>query len=128
MANGAISWASQRQKTVTLSVGEAEYMELASTGQQAAWLKSFSGEIGFPIEDPIPLCSDKQAAIFLMINPAVERCTKHINIRHHYIREQYEEKVIEPFHVAGEENPADLFTKSLPVVKVEKFRSKIGLS
>ena len=51
MANGAISWASQRQKMVTLSVGEAEYMELASTGQQAAWLRSFRGEIGFPILD-----------------------------------------------------------------------------
>ena len=123
MANGAISWASQQQKTVALSVGEAEYMELASTGRQAAWLKSFSREIGFPIEGPIPLCSDNQAAIFLTINPAVKRCTKHIDIR-----EQYEEKVVEPFHVAGEVNPADLFTKSLPVIKVEKFRSKIGLS
>ena len=128
MANGAISWASQQQKTVALSVGEAEYMELANTGRQAAWLRSFSGEIGFPIEGPISLCSDNQAAIFLTINPAVERRTKHIDIRHHYIWEQYKEKVIEPFHVAGEENPADLFTKSLPVVKVEKFRSKIGLS
>ena len=128
MANGAISWASQQQKTVALSVGEAEYMELASTGWQAAWLRSFSEEIGYPIPGPIPLCSDNQAAIFLTINPAVERRTKHIDIQHHYIREQYEEKVIEPFHVAGEENPADLFTKSLPVIKVEKFRSKIGLS
>ena len=53
---------------------------------------------------------------------------KHIDIQHDYIWEQYEEKVIEPFHVTGEENPADLFIKSLPVVKVEKFRSKIGLS
>ena len=111
-----------------MSVGEAEYMELASIGRQAAWLKSLSGEIGFPIEGPIPLCSDNQAVIFLTINPAVERRTKHINIRHHYIREQYKDKVIEPFHVAGEENPADLFTKSLPVVRVEKFRSRIGLS
>ena len=128
MANGAISWTSQRQKTVTLSVGEAEYMELASIGRQAAWLKSLSGEIGFPIKGLIPLCSDNQAVIFLTINPAVKRQTKHINIRHHYIQEQYEEKVVEPFHVAGEENPADLFTKSLPVVKVEKFRSKIRLS
>ena len=128
MANGAISWASQQQKTVALSVGEAEYMESAITGHQAAWLKSFSGETGFPIEGPIPLCSDNQAAIFLTINPAVECRTKHIDIQHHYIWEQYEEKVIEPFHIAGEENPADLFTKSLPVVKVEKFRSKIGLS
>ena len=63
-----------------------------------------------------------------MINPAVEHQTKHINIQHHYIQEQYEEKVVEPFHVTGEDNPADLFTKSLPVVKVEKFRSKIRLS
>ena len=31
-ANGAMSWASQQQKIFTLSVGEAEYMELASTG------------------------------------------------------------------------------------------------
>ena len=72
MANGAISWASQQQKTVALSVGEAEYMELASTGRQAAWLRSFSEEIG--------LCSDNQAAIFLTINPAVECRTKHIDI------------------------------------------------
>ena len=72
MANGAISWASQRQQMVALSVGEAEYMELASTGQQAAWLKSFSREIGFPIEGPIPLCLDNQAVILLMINPPVE--------------------------------------------------------
>ena len=32
MANGAISWASQQHKIIALSVGEAEYMELASTG------------------------------------------------------------------------------------------------
>ena len=56
MANGAISWASQRQKTVALSVVEAEYMELASTGKQAAWLRSFSGEIGYPSHGPTPLC------------------------------------------------------------------------
>ena len=109
-------------------MGEAEYMELASTGRQAAWLRSFSGEIGFPIQGPIPLCSDNQAVIFLMVNPAVEHWTKHIDIWHHFIQEQYENKVIEPFHIAGIDNPADLFTKSLPGVKVEQFRSKIGLS
>ena len=109
-------------------MGEAEYMELASTGWQAAWLRSFSGEIGYPIIGPIPLCSDNQAAIFLTVNPAVKHRTKHIDIWHHYIQEQYEDKVVEPFHIAGVNNPADLFTKSLPVIKVEQFRSKIGLS
>ena len=52
---------------------------------------------------------------------------KHIDIQHHYIREQFNEGVIEPFHITGEENPADLFTKSLAVVKVEKFRAMIRL-
>ena len=109
-------------------MGEAEYMELASTGQQAAWLKSISGEIGFPIHQPIPLCVGDQAEIFLMINPAVKCCTKHINIWHDYIQEQYKKKVIEPYYISGEENPADLFTKSLAVVKVEKFRAMIRLT
>ena len=104
-------------------MGEAEYTELANPGQQTAWLRSFSGEIGFLIKGLIPLCSDNQAAIFLMVNPAVECQTKHIDIW-----EQYENKVIEPFHVGGIDNPVDLFTKSLPVAKVEQFRSKIGLS
>ena len=65
--------------------------------------------------------------IFLAINPAVEQRMKHIDIHHHYICEQVETKVIDLYHITGEENPADLFTKSLPVIKVEKFRTLIGL-
>ena len=52
---------------VALSVGEAEYMELARTGQQAAWRKSISRKIGFTIHEPIPLYVDNQAVIFLTV-------------------------------------------------------------
>ena len=103
-------------------------MELASTGQQAAWLKSISGEVGLPIHEPIPLCMDNQAAIFLTVNPAVEHQMKHIDIQHHYIQKQYSDKVIESYHIPGEENPVDLFTKPLATPKVEKFRAMIGLT
>ena len=128
LANSTISWASQHQKTVALSVGESEYMELAATGCQCAWLRSFRAEIGFPFTQATMICADNQAAIFLAINPAVERRTKHIDIHHHYIREQVETNVIDLYHISGEENPTDLFTKPLPVVKVEKFRTQIGLT
>ena len=127
MANGVISWASQCQKIVALSVGESEYMELAATGCQCAWLRSFSVERGFPFTQATTICVDNQVAIFLAINPAVERRTKHIDIRHHYVHEQVETKVIDLYHITREENPTDLFTKPLPVVKVEKFRTLIGL-
>ena len=50
---------------------------------------------------------------------------KHIDIQHHYIWEQYNDRVVEPYHILGEANPADLFTKSLAVVKVERFRAMI---
>ena len=103
-------------------------MELASTRRQAAWFKCIIGEVGFPIYGPIPLCTDNQAVIFLTVNPAVKHQMKHIDIRHHYIQEQYENKVVEPFHIPGEENLANLFTKSLAVTKVEKFREMIRLS
>ena len=85
-------------------------------------------EIGFPFTQAMMICADNQAAIFLAINPAVERRMKHINIRHHYIHEQVETRVIDLYHISGEENPADLFTKPLPVVKVEKLRNLIGLT
>ena len=84
LANGVISWASQRQKMVALSVGESEYMELAATGCQCTWLRSFSMEIGFPFTQAMTICVDNQAAIFLAINPAVEQRMKHIDIHHHY--------------------------------------------
>ena len=128
LANSMISWASQCQKTVALSVGESEYMELAATGCQCTWLRSFSAEIGLPFTQAMMICADNQAAIFLAINPAVERRTKHIDIRHHYIREQVETKVVDLYHITREENPTNLFTKPLPVVKVEKFRTLIGLT
>ena len=108
LANGVISWASQRQKTVVLSVGESEYMELAATGCQCAWLRSFSAEIGFLFTQATTICADNQAAIFLAINPAVERRTKHIDIHHHYICKQVETKVVDLYHIAGEENPVKL--------------------
>ena len=66
LANGAISWASQCQKTVALSVGESEYMELAATGHQCARLRSFSAEIGFPFTQATTICVDNQAVIYLI--------------------------------------------------------------
>ena len=82
-----------------------------------------SAEIGFPFTQPTTICADNQATIFLAINPAVERRMKHINIHHHYICKQVETKIIDLYHIAGEGNPTDLFTKPLPIVKVEKFRN-----
>ena len=80
LANSAISWHSRQQKTVTLSVAGAEYMELAETAKQAAWLRSFSREIGRSHTHPTTIYADNQAAIFLTINLAQQTRIKHKDI------------------------------------------------
>ena len=52
---------------------------------------------------------------------------KHMDIRYHYIREQVEDEKVTICHIPGEDNPADLFTKPLGRIKVEKFKESIGV-
>ena len=127
LANGVISWRSRQQKTVTLSVAEAEYMELAETAKQAAWLRSFSQEIGRSSTHPTTICADNQAAIFLATNLAQQTRIKHMDIRYHYVQEQVEDQRVTICHIPGEDNPADLFTKPLGRIKIKKFKESIGL-
>ena len=51
-----------------------------------SWIKSLFWEIELEIPK-MPLFCNNQGAIFLATNPAVEGCSKHINIHEHYICE-----------------------------------------
>ncbi|TFY51717.1 hypothetical protein EVJ58_g10419, partial [Rhodofomes roseus] len=85
MANCVVSWVSRRQPTVSLSSTEAEYKASSDCCRQMAWLRHFGEELGDNMSHPTPLCLDNQGNIFLAVNPAVDRRTKHIEIRYHYI-------------------------------------------
>ena len=122
-----ICWCSRQQKTVALLVAEAEYMELAETAKQAAWLRNFSQEIGRSPTHPTTICANNQAAIFLATNPAQQMQIKHMDIHYHYIWEQVQDQKVMICHIPGEDNPVDLFTKLLGRIKVKKFKESIGL-
>jgi hypothetical protein len=126
LANGVICWNSRVQKSIALSSTEAEYMSLGDTCRQLVWIRSLFLELGIKLK-PIPLCGDNQGSIFLASNPVQEKRIKHIDLRHHYIREVIRSKKIELFFIEGAENPADLFTKNLGRVKFQKFREQLGL-
>ncbi|CAM8932085.1 unnamed protein product [Rhodiola kirilowii] len=53
--------------------------------------------------------------------------TKHIDIRHHLIRELVEKKVITLKHVSTEKQLADIFTKPLDNMQFKTLRSSLGL-
>ena len=127
MAGGTISWSSRRQPTISLSSTEAEYKAASDACRQLAWLRTFGDELGDDTSRPTPLCLDNQGSIFLAVNPVIDRRTKHIEIRYHYIREQAELGSVDIFYVATEDQLADALTKNVPFAILDRFRRGVGL-
>lgn len=128
MAGAPISWASRKQKSVALSSMEAEYMAGSSAASQALWTRMLLEELGFPQRAPTLLQMDNQSALALTRNTGTQGRAKHIAIRYHFIRDHIQTEEITVSHCAGEDNPADIFTKPLARPKFERFREMLGMS
>lgn len=87
LQNGSISWASKKQPTVALSSVEAEYMALSMASQEAFWIRQTLGELLNEDVRAIKIYSDNQGAINMGQNQIYSPRTKHIDIRHHFVRE-----------------------------------------
>ena len=127
LANGAISWSSRKQKTVAQNTTEAEYMAMTNATNQAAWYQRFLAELGYSVNNPIPLHGHNKDAIDLALNPVTGRQSKHIAIKHHVIREYVENHTISLICTPTLDMVADGFTKSLSRVLLEKHNNDMGL-
>ncbi|EEB89242.1 hypothetical protein MPER_12682 [Moniliophthora perniciosa FA553] len=126
LASAPVCWVSHKQKTVALSSTEAEYMSLSDASRPLCWIKLLFGELKFPIHG-IPLVGDNQGSIFLTSNCVVEKRSKHIDIRFHFIRDKVDDGTVVVFYTPTDQNVADIFTKNLPLASFIKFRSRLGL-
>lgn len=122
----AISWNSRRKQTVALSTTEAEYMALAAATQEAIWLRQFEEEF-WQINSPITMYCDNRSAICLANNSVYSARSKHIDIRHHYVREKCNEEKIVVKHINTDFMAADGLTKALPKQKFVFCRNSFGL-
>ena len=86
MSGGAVSWLSHKQVTVALSTAEAEYIALGSVVQEAMWLHQLLSDLRCDVKTPMEILEDNQGAIVMAKNPVVHKRSKHIDIRHHFIR------------------------------------------
>nr|GEV66944.1 retrovirus-related Pol polyprotein from transposon TNT 1-94 [Tanacetum cinerariifolium] len=66
-------------------------------------------------------------AIALCCNNVQHSQSKHIDIRHHFIREQVERGVVELYFVTTDYQLADIFTKALPRQWFEFILSRLGM-
>ena len=127
MAGGTISWTSKKQPTVSLSTAEAEYMALSTATQEAIWLRRLLADLNMEQSQPTVIMGDNQGSIAIARNPVFHVRTKHIDIRHHFIREVLQDGVIDLCYCPTSEMIADLLTKPLSRNRFEHLRCSMGM-
>lgn len=113
IGGGMISWTSRKQSIVALSSTEAEYIAYGEAVQEILWLRELLQEIQQPCEGPTTLKCDNQSAIALATNDKHHQRTKHINVRHHFLRQHINDKAITMEWTSSQEQLADILTKPL---------------
>nr|GEZ66580.1 retrovirus-related Pol polyprotein from transposon TNT 1-94 [Tanacetum cinerariifolium] len=113
-----VCWSSKKQQSTAISTTEAEYIAMFGCCAQILWMRSQLTDYGFDF-NKIPLYCDNRSAIALCCNNVQHSRSKHIDIRHHFIREQVERGVVELYFVSTNYQLADIFTKALPRQRFE---------
>ena len=102
-AGACVCWFSRTQKCVALSTSEAEYVALGDAVKELLFLRNVwrfmipsKGITCFPVFE------DNQSALQLSKNPASNSNSKHIDVRHHFLRELVRQGDIIVNHVPSE--------------------------
>ncbi|GKA56892.1 retrovirus-related pol polyprotein from transposon TNT 1-94 [Tanacetum coccineum] len=109
-----ISWQCKKQTIVATSTTEAEYVAAASCCGQVLWIQNQMLDYGFNFMNT-KIYIDNESTICIVKNPVYHSKTKHIAIRHHFIRDAYEKKLIQVLKIHTDDNVADLLTKAFDV-------------
>ncbi|KAJ9705776.1 hypothetical protein PVL29_003735 [Vitis rotundifolia] len=124
IGNCLVAWMTKKQNFVSLSTVEAEYIAAGSCCSQLLWIKQMLKEYGIDQGTMVVFC-DNTSAINISKNPVLHSRTKHIDIRHHFIRDLVEDKVVSLEYVPTKGQIADILT--LDVSRFESLRKFIGL-
>nr|GEX38546.1 copia protein [Tanacetum cinerariifolium] len=124
MGSCLTSWFTKKQTALVISTTGARYVSAEKACQQALWMKQALIDYDIRLDDVLIMC-DNKGAIELSKNLVQHSRTKHMEIRHHFLRDNVQKGNISIEKIASEDNIADIFTKPL---KHEVFSySRLGL-
>ncbi|GJT82431.1 putative ribonuclease H-like domain-containing protein [Tanacetum coccineum] len=118
-----ISWQCKKQTVVANSTTEAEYVAASSCCRQVLWIQNQLLDYGYNFMHT-KIFIDNNSTICIIKNPVFHSKTKHIEIRHHFIRDCNEKKLIQMVKIHTDKNAADLITKAFDISRFQYLITK----
>ncbi|GJW80560.1 hypothetical protein Tco_0144535 [Tanacetum coccineum] len=109
-----ISWQCKKQTVVTNSTTEAEYIDASNCCGQMLWIQNQLLDYGYNFMRT-KIHIDNESTVCIVKNPIFNSKTKHIKIRHHFIRYFNEKKLIQMIKIHTDQNVTDLLTNAFDV-------------
>ncbi|CAL3964922.1 unnamed protein product [Diplocarpon coronariae] len=113
---------------IAQSTTEAEYMAINSAAKEAVYIKQILLELGFYIQNKLPLYTDNNRALLLAKNPQFHKRTKHIAVKYHYIRDLISKGEIDLIYINTISQKADGFTKLRAKPQFVEFLKQLAIS
>ena len=127
MGNNLVSWMSKKPCSISLSTVEAEYITANSCCTQLLWMQKLLLDYGI-CQEHLTIYYDNTSAINISKNLVQHSRTKHIEIRHHFIREFVKDGTLTLKFIHTDDQKVDLFTKPLDRKRFEFLRQNIVVS
>ncbi|GJZ90513.1 putative ribonuclease H-like domain-containing protein [Tanacetum coccineum] len=121
-----ISWQCKKQTIVANSTTEAEYVVAASCCGQVLWIQNQMMDYRYNFMNT-KIHIDNESTICIVKNLVFYLKTKHIEIRHHFIKDSNEKKLIQMIKIHTDHNVADLLTKAFDVGRFHYLIASIGM-
>ncbi|GKA95923.1 putative ribonuclease H-like domain-containing protein [Tanacetum coccineum] len=121
-----ISCQCKKQTIVANSTIKTEYVAAASCRRQVLWIHNQMLDYGFNFMNT-KIYIDNESTITIVKNLKLYGKTKHIEIRHHFIRDCHEKRLIKTIKIHTYHNVADLLIKAFDVSRFNFLVASIGL-
>ncbi|GJY59689.1 putative ribonuclease H-like domain-containing protein, partial [Tanacetum coccineum] len=112
-----ISWQCKKQTVVANSTTEAKYVAASNCYGQVLWIQNQLFDYGYNFMNT-KIFINNESTIYIVKNPVFHLKTKHTEIRHHFIRDSYEKRLIQVIKIHTDHNVADLLIKAFDVREV----------
>lgn len=127
LGDSLVGWKAKKQPVISLSSAEAKYRALSKVVAELSWTVRLLADLGVPVDLPVPVYCDNQAAIHIACNPVFHERTKHIEVDCHFARQQLLAGLISLHHVSTMAQLADIFTKPITGLHHLSILPKLGV-